>query len=44
MPYMSQRDKDDIIFGIQQGYDFIAASFVRTAQDAVSYTHLPPRA
>ena len=33
MPYMSQRDKDDIIFGIQQGYDFIAASFVRTAQD-----------
>ena len=23
MPYMSQRDKDDIIFGIQQGYDFI---------------------
>ena len=31
MPYMSQRDKDDIIFGIQQGYDFIAASFVRTA-------------
>ena len=33
MPYMSQRDKDDIIFGIQQGYDFIAASFVRKASD-----------
>ena len=33
MPYMSQRDKDDIIFGIEQGFDFIAASFVRTAQD-----------
>ena len=32
MPYMSQRDKDDIIFGIQQGYDFIAASFVRTGR------------
>ena len=32
MPYMSQRDKDDIIFGIEQGFDFIAASFVRTAQ------------
>ncbi len=31
MPYMSQRDRDDIIFGIQQGFDFIAASFVRTA-------------
>ena len=33
MPYMSQRDRDDIIFGAQQGFDFIAASFVRTAQD-----------
>ena len=32
MPYMSQRDKDDIIFGIEQGFDFIAASFLRTAQ------------
>ena len=32
MPYMSQRDRDDIIFGAQQGFDFIAASFVRTAQ------------
>ena len=33
MPYLSQRDRDDIIFGVQQGFDFIAASFVRTAQD-----------
>ncbi len=33
MPYMSQRDKEDIIFGIQNGFDFIAASFVRTADD-----------
>ena len=32
MPYLSQRDRDDIIFGVQQGFDFIAASFVRTAQ------------
>ena len=33
MPYMSQRDKDDILFGIEQGFDFIAASFTRSAQD-----------
>ena len=40
MPYMSQRDMDDIIFGIQQGYDFIAASFVRTAQDVYDIRNL----
>ncbi|MCI8507912.1 MAG: pyruvate kinase [Lachnospiraceae bacterium] len=33
MPYVSDRDRDDIIFGIEQGFDFIAASFVRTADD-----------
>ena len=33
MPYMSQRDKEDILFAIENDYDFIAASFVRTAQD-----------
>ena len=33
MPYLSQKDKDDILFGIQNGYDFIAASFTRNAQD-----------
>ena len=33
MPYMSQRDKDDILFGVQEGFDYIAASFVRTAAD-----------
>ena len=40
MQDMSQRDKDDIIFGIQQGYDFIAASFVRTAQDVYDIRNL----
>ena len=40
MPYMSQRDKDALIFGIQQGYDFIAASFVRTAQDVYDIRNL----
>lgn len=33
MPYMSQRDREDILFGVEQGFDYIAASFVRTAAD-----------
>ncbi len=33
MPYVSQRDRDDILFGIREGFDYIAASFVRTAAD-----------
>lgn len=36
MPYVSQQDKEDIIFGIEQGFDFIAASFVRTAEDVLA--------
>ena len=33
MPYMSQADKSDILFGIEQDVDFVAASFVRSADD-----------
>ena len=33
MPYMNQRDREDILFGAEQGFDFIAASFVRSAAD-----------
>ncbi|MCC8141922.1 MAG: pyruvate kinase [Lachnospiraceae bacterium] len=33
LPYVSRKDYDDIIFGIEQGFDFIAASFTRTADD-----------
>lgn len=33
LPYMSQRDREDILFGAEQGFDFVAASFVRTAAD-----------
>lgn len=33
MPYISQKDRDDILFGIEQGFDFIAASFCRSADD-----------
>ena len=32
-PYLSEQDKADLIFGISQGVDFVAASFVSTAQD-----------
>ena len=33
MPFISQKDKEDILFGIQEGFDFIAASFTRSAKD-----------
>ncbi|MDD6207552.1 MAG: pyruvate kinase [Clostridiales bacterium] len=33
MPYMSEKDKRDIIWGIEHDYDYVAASFVRTADD-----------
>lgn len=33
MDFISEKDKSDILFGIKNGYDFIAASFARTAQD-----------
>ncbi len=31
LPALTEKDKEDIRFGIKQGFDFIAASFVRTA-------------
>lgn len=34
MEYVSEKDREDIIFGIGQGIDFIAASFMRSAEDA----------
>ena len=40
MPYLSSKDREDIIFGIQNGFDFIAASFVRTAQDVYDIRNL----
>ncbi len=33
MPFISEKDKADIAFGVENGYDFIAASFVRSAED-----------
>ncbi len=40
MPYMSQTDIDDILFGIEQDVDFVAASFVRSARDVLEIRNL----
>lgn len=32
LPALTEKDREDIVFGIQQGVDFIAASFVRSAE------------
>ncbi|MCI6857832.1 MAG: pyruvate kinase [Eubacterium sp.] len=33
IPFMSDKDKEDLLFGIKEDVDFIAASFTRTADD-----------
>ena len=35
MPFISKKDREDILFGIKEGFDFIAASFTRTAEDVL---------
>lgn len=35
MPYISEADREDIIFAAEHGYDFLAASFVRTKEDVL---------
>lgn len=35
LPYLSERDMQDLKFGAKMGYDFIAASFCRTGADIV---------
>ncbi len=32
LPALTQKDREDIIFGVEQGVDFIAASFVRSVE------------
>ena len=39
-PYLSEQDKKDILFGIKNGVDFIAASFVSTKQDVLDIQKL----
>ena len=40
MPYLSKQDEADIVFGIENGFDFIAASFTRCARDVLDIREL----
>ncbi len=40
MPYLSEKDASDILFGIEMGFDFIAASFVSSANDLLEVRRL----
>lgn len=39
-PLMTEKDKDDITFGVEQGFDMIAASFVRKPEDILAIKNL----
>ncbi|NLX93920.1 MAG: pyruvate kinase [Clostridiales bacterium] len=36
LPYVSEQDKADLLFGIENDFDFVAASFVRTRKDVAA--------
>jgi len=40
LPGITEKDANDILFGIEQGIDFIAASFVRRASDVLEIREL----
>ncbi|MFV0353130.1 MAG: pyruvate kinase [Oscillospiraceae bacterium] len=40
LPYLSPADKADILFGIEHDFDFIAASFTRSARDILDIREL----
>lgn len=40
MPFISEKDHQDILFAIKNGYDFIAASFTRCADDIMQIRHI----
>lgn len=40
LPGITEKDEKDILFGIEQGIDFIAASFVRRASDVLEVREL----
>ncbi|UUZ80573.1 pyruvate kinase [Paenibacillus sp. P26] len=43
LPGITEKDANDIIFGIEQGVDFIAASFVRKASDVMEIREILER-
>ncbi|MBR4890178.1 MAG: pyruvate kinase [Clostridia bacterium] len=40
IPYISEADENDLIFGVTQDVDFIAASFVRSKEDVIAIRNL----
>lgn len=40
LPYLTEKDKGDIIFGVSQGIDFVAASFVRKPEDVTAIRNI----
>ncbi|MDE7252373.1 MAG: pyruvate kinase, partial [Acetatifactor sp.] len=40
MPYISEVDREDIIFGAQMGYEYLAASFARCKEDILEVRKL----
>jgi len=40
LPSLTDKDKDDLVFGIKNGFDYIAASFVRSANDVLNIRHV----
>ena len=40
MPFISAKDREDIIFAIENDFDYIAASFTRSADDIMQIRHI----
>ncbi|MEG1848265.1 MAG: pyruvate kinase [Lachnospiraceae bacterium] len=40
MPYISDNDRSDILFGVEMGFNYIAASFARTQDDILAIRQL----
>ncbi|HHW92857.1 MAG TPA: pyruvate kinase [Firmicutes bacterium] len=39
LPPLSEKDREDIRFGVEQGIDYVAASFIRRADDVLAIKH-----
>jgi len=39
MPYMSEQDREDLRFAVQEDFDFVAASFTRSGEDVRTLRH-----
>ena len=35
MPYLNEKDKSDLLFGIENDVDYVSASFVRRKEDVI---------